>query len=192
MVAPSSNPLAHRRSLRPPQFGLRTLLALVTICGILLALRHWFDPLVVFALVFLGLSLFFHVAGNSIGTRLRQMGDTPHPEQHELIRPARVAPKPHDFAPTTQLSRRQSLGWSVIVAGSVGATSGAVGGGLWTFVVERGMANPFDIAIGVIAFAILGGIAAFAIVGFTQVLFGAYWQAMHGSSSPKSSETMPK
>jgi hypothetical protein len=54
------------------------------------------------------------------------------------------------------------------------------------------MANPFDIAIGVIAFAILGGIAAFAIVGFTQVLFGAYWQAMHGSSSPKSSETMPK
>ncbi len=181
------------RSLRPPQFGLRTLLILVTICGVLLALREWFDPIVLFALVFFALSVFCHVAGNAIGTRLRQIGDSSDPgESDEPYRSVRSPPRPQDFAPATRLSQRHSLGWTIIIASSVGATSGAVGGGLWTFIVARGHARPFDIAIGVIAFTVLGGLASFAVFGFAQVLFGAIWQALNSPANTGPTEAPSK
>lgn len=177
------------RSLRPPQFGLRTLLAIVTACGILLALRQWFDPIVILVLIFLTLCMFCHVVGNAIGTRLRQIGDSPDSvPSEEPYRRIRVPPNPQDFAPATQLSRRQSLGWAVVIASSVGATSGAIGGGLWTFVGARGQAGPLDIVIGVIAFAVLGGLAAFAVFGFTQVLLGAIWQALNSPANANHAE----
>jgi hypothetical protein len=90
--------------------------------------------------------------------------------------------RPQDFAPATQLSRRNSLGWTIVLASSIGVTSGAVGGGLWTFLAGRGQIGVAHIATGVIAFAMLGGMAAFATVGFTQVLLGAIWQAMNPPS----------
>jgi hypothetical protein len=61
--------------------------------------------------------------------------------------------------------------------------SGAVGGGLWTFLAGRGHVGLFNIGVGVIAFAILGGLLAFATVSFTQVLLGAIWQAMNTSAT---------
>lgn len=165
------------KSLRPPQFGLRTLMALVTACAGLLALGQWLDPIAIAALAFLALSIFCHVAGNCIGTRLREIGDN-----RDLLRddssPYRAPPRAQDFAPVTPLGQRQSLGWSIIVASSVGIASGAIGGGLWTFAVSRGDAGLLNIAVGVVAFGVLGGLAAFATVGFAQVLFGALWQAM--------------
>jgi len=180
------------KSLRPPQFGLRTLLLLVTGCGVLFALSRWLHPAAIAALAFLAVSIFFHVAGNALGTRLRQIGDLPDAPDSDQSRVVRPSLAPQDFAPATQLGQRRSLGWTIIVASSVGVTSGAVGGGLWTFLTSRGHAGLFDVAIGVIAFAVLGGIAAFATTGFAQVLGGAIWQAMEASpaiaphDSPKS------
>jgi hypothetical protein len=165
------------KSLRPPQFGLRTLMALVTACGGLLALSQWLDPIAIAAIAFLALSVFCHVAGNCIGTRLREIGDNRDLPRDDS--PAkRVPPRAQDFAPVTHLGQRQSLGWSIIIASSVGLASGAVGGGLWTFTVSRGEAGVFNIAVGIVAFGVLGGLAAFATVGFAQVLFRALWQAM--------------
>ena len=129
-------------------------------------------------LALLVMSIFCHVAGNAIGTRLREIGDRPNPEQLAEATVAYRNPRPDDFAPVTQLGQRRSLGWTIIVAISVGVTSGAIGGGLWTFVAGRGHAGPLNIAVGMIAFAILGGMAAFATVGFAQVLAGAVWQAL--------------
>jgi hypothetical protein len=167
----------HAKSLRPPQFGLRTLMALVTACAGLLALGQWLDPIAIAAMAFLALSIFCHVAGNCIGTRLREIGDNRDLPRDDS--PAkRVPARAQDFAPVTHLSRRRSLGWPIVIASSVGITCGAIGGGLWTFAVSRGDAGVLNIAVGIVAFGVLGGLAAFATVGFAQVLFGALWQAL--------------
>jgi len=178
MIANLNSHIQNQKSLRPPQFGLRTLLVVVAACGGLLALRQWLDPIAIAAIAFLALSIFCHVAGNCVGTRLREIGDSRHLPHEEITAP-RTPPRPQDFAPVTQLSGRHSLGWTVVIASSVGIASGAIGGGLWTFAASRGHAGLLDIAVGVIAFAILGGLAAFATVAFAQVLFGALWQAMN-------------
>ena len=167
----------HRLSLRPPQFGLRTLLLLVAACCALLALTQWLDPIVVAAIAFLGLSIFCHVAGNAIGTRLREIGTQAKSDPDEP-KPARKSPRQEDFVPATRLGQRQGLGWTIIVATSIGIAAGAIGGGLWTFIGSQGQIGMVNIAVGVIAFAFLGGLAAFAVIGFAQVLGGAIWQAL--------------
>lgn len=187
MATPNRN-LGNPKSLRPPQFGLRTLLALVAAIGLLLALRHWLSPMAITALAFLAASIFCHVAGNAIGTRLRQIGDLPD-STHSVPDPRRQ-PKPQDFAPPTHLSQRSNLGWMIIIASSIGATIGAVGGGLWTFAVGHGRVGALNVVVGVIAFAILGGIAAFATFGFAQVLGGAIWQAIAASGSAGSQQDL--
>src|SRR5437762_8122334 len=98
MAANPKSKIQNPKSLRPPQFGLKTLLALVAACGGLLALRQWLDPIAIAAIAFLALSIFCHVAGNCIGTRLREIGDNPNSPREEAPA-ARLAPRPQDFAP---------------------------------------------------------------------------------------------
>ena len=144
-------------------------------------------PIAVAGIAFLALSIFCHVAGNCLGMRLREIGDQPQFPADQSPRP-RGRATPQDFAPVTRLGSRHSLGWTIIVASSIGVTSGAIGGGLWTFLAGHGHVGIEHIAIGVIAFAFLGGMAAFATVAFTQVLCGAIWQALHG---PPASTNIP-
>src|SRR5689334_25419533 len=127
MVANPKSKIQNPKSLRPPQFGLRTLLALVSACGVLLALGQWMSPIAVAGIAFLALSIFCHVAGNCLGTRLREIGDQPQFPADRSPRP-RGRATPQDFAPATQLGSRHSLGWTIIVASSIGVTSGAIGG----------------------------------------------------------------
>src|SRR3954467_442153 len=119
MAAHPKSEIQNPKSLRPPQFGLRTLLALVAACGGLLALRQWLDPIAIAAIAFLAVSVFCHVAGNCLGTRLRAIGDRPDfpPDDSPA---ARNLPRPQDFAPVTHLGRRNSLGWTIVIATSVG------------------------------------------------------------------------
>src|SRR4051812_17369517 len=105
-MAASNQRMHNPRSLRPPQFGLRTLLGLITACAVLLALRQWVSPVAIAAIAFLAAFVFCHVAGNAIGTRLRQIGDLQDAVPAEPPPPARRPPQPHDFAPATHLSRK--------------------------------------------------------------------------------------
>jgi hypothetical protein len=169
--------------LRPPQFGLRTLLLVVAACGVLLALRQWLSPIAVAALAFLAVSILLHIAGNVIGTRLRTIGDQPETQAAGLGTPQHHKPRPEDFAPATRLSVRQSLGWSIIIATLAGSALGGIGGGAWTLISSRGPINILNIGVGVVAFGVLGGMAAFGVVALVQVLAGAIWQAL--SSAPE-------
>ncbi|HEY2893109.1 MAG TPA: hypothetical protein VGJ16_02810, partial [Pirellulales bacterium] len=169
-----------RKSLRPPQFGLRTLLLLVTACGVLLALRQWFSlsPIAIAALLLFALSIFFHVAGNVIGTRLRSIGDEADARETETLAATRRL-EPRDFAPVTHLSQRHNLGITIVVVVSVGAVLGGAGGGIWTWLASPGHVGLSNVAVGVVAFGILGALAAFGTVAFAQVMLGAMWQAMN-------------
>src|SRR5688572_726592 len=99
--------------LRPPQFGLRTLLLLVTACAVIFAAGQWLPPLWVAALVLLALSIFAHVAGNAIGTRLREIGNRKDNRAFDLQPQASREPR---FAPVTRLGQRQRLGWPIVIA----------------------------------------------------------------------------
>ena len=191
MVANRKSEIENRTRLRPPQFGLRTMLLMVAGCGVILAIVRlgWLSPIEIGVLAFLAVSVFLHVAGNAIGTRLREIGDRNSSFQDDEPPASPRRPRPQDFAPATQLGQRQSLGWTIIVAISVGIMTGAIGGGLWTFLASRGQAGLVEIAIGVIAFGVLGGIASFATVGFAQVLLGAIFQAMKTTAAAPQSDS---
>jgi hypothetical protein len=163
--------------IRPPQFGLRTLLLIVTACGVLFALANWLEPIAWVGVILLVLSVTLHVAGNAIGTRLRQLGD--HPPDAEPLQNAFRSARPPEFAPVTRLGLRQSLGWTIVLATLLGTAAGGTGGGIWTWISSRGPVGPLQLIVGVIAFAALGGLAAFGAAAFTQTLLGAMWQALH-------------
>ena len=150
------------------------------------AASQWLPPIWVAALVLLALSIFAHMAGNAIGTRLREIGSRKDNRAFDLQPQASREPR---FAPATRLGQRYRLGWPVVIATFTGFIAGGVGGGFWTLLTAHGHVPIAAVGLGVIAFAALGGILAFATVGFTQVLLGAIWQAMRQSSSdsPKSS-----
>ena len=178
-------------ALRPPQFSLRTLLLLVTGFAILSALVNVLPPLMLAGLVVLLLSIFAHVAGNAIGTRLREIGGRPTELRvggPEEARPLAVSSVPR-CAPQTELSRRQSLGWPVLVVTAAGALAAAVGGGIWTAWLTGAAISALAILTGSIACGALGGFAAFLGFSFVQVGFGALRQAM--SPQPASAEDAP-
>jgi amino acid transporter len=150
---------------------------LVTGCALVFAAGQWLPPIWVAALVLLALSIFAHMAGNAIGTRLREIGGRPDRESVQEFKR-----EPPRFAPTTRLGQRHKLGWPIVIATLTGMILGGFGGGLWTLLTSRAPTPAAVIGLGVVAFAALGGILAFATVGFTQVLLGAIWQAMRHSS----------
>lgn len=152
---------------------------MVTACSVIFALAQWgLPPVAIAALILLAVSIFCHVAGNAIGTRLREIGDRRESRFDVSPRRTNDGPQPHEFAPATQLGQRRSLGWVIVIATVTGTAAGGIGGGLWTWLFSNRPVGPFNVAVGVVAFAVLGGMAAFIMVGFVQVLLGALWQAM--------------
>jgi hypothetical protein len=181
--------------LPPPQFGLRTLLWLVTVCAVLFSVAGWLEPVAVAGLILLVLCVVAHVAGNAIGTRLRANGDQPirgqsgpHTPRADGLAgwdssyPSRT---PLPCAPATSLGQRYNLGWPIVIATFAGLISGGIGGGLWALFTTRGPIEPTVVAVGVVAFGSLGSLGAFLICGFTQVLCSAAWQALrHSAANP--------
>lgn len=167
-----------RAPLLVPQFGLRTLLMLMTACAVLFAASQWLKPIALAALSLLAASIFCHVAGNAMGTRLRELGDR-RGRAHQEPACRRMLAQAGHCAPASQLSERRSLGWIVVAAVILGTILGGLSGGLGTLLVfSRGGAEPLAIGVGVLAFGILGGFFAFATAAFAQVLLGAIWQAL--------------
>ncbi|MCL6481792.1 MAG: hypothetical protein K6U02_08695 [Firmicutes bacterium] len=178
--------------LRPPQFTLRTLLIGMSLVALLCSLVQWVTPAGLVALVLLIAVIVCHVAGNALGTRLRQLGmerarrqlaEEPLPSlpAHPAASPLVSAARP-ETAPS-YLGQRRSLGWPVLLASGAGFVLGGAGGVLGALEKSGGVWMPEVVGVGAIAFAVLGGLAAFAMTALVQVGLGAVRQALCSMSA---------
>ena len=184
-----SPPSDYRRPLRPPQFTLRTLIWLITLLAALFSLVNVVHPLVLTGLVLLALLIVAHVAGNVIGTRLREMGDRPVTKEGREVPPRRFNPlvDQASFAPPSDLARKASLGLPILIVTGAGVLAGGVSGGLWGY-LAAGSDGWLNIVVGAVAFGFLGGFGSFAAFGFTQVILGALRQASRTPSPVRHAE----
>jgi hypothetical protein len=184
--------------LRPPQFTLRTLLIGMSLVALLCSLVQWVTPAGLIAIVLLIAVIVCHVAGNAIGTRLRQLGmeraRQQLPQERLPLRPAVSGELPLAAAtplPTTTqpapapsyLGQRRSLGWPVVLASGAGFVLGGAGGVLGALEKSGGVWLPEVVAVGAVAFAVLGGLAAFAMTALVHVGLGAVRQALCSTSA---------
>jgi uncharacterized membrane protein YeaQ/YmgE (transglycosylase-associated protein family) len=156
-----------------PQFGLRTLMLAVTGCCVLLGLMKEIGPLASVGLCFFLALVCLHVAGNAIGTSLRQEAN------RELAAkcPQPVAPARERVATSpSRLRERTPLGWMVLLLTGIGAALGGSLGSLayayWTDV------NTAGLIVGSISAAILGGFFGFLASSFSKIIFRAWRQAL--------------
>ena len=148
----------------------------VAIISVLLALMTSVGPLPAFGLLLLALSIVAHVAGNALGTRLRENGSRPldgKPGEPVFSLTAQRPPvAAADFAPTTRLGAKHPLGWLVIVATGLGIVLGASLGGVflawlcWERITLVGM------ICGAAASGALGGFGGFLVCSFVRTAAG--------------------
>ena len=165
--------MSPRPLLKPPQFRLRTLMLAFAALGVLFALANSLSPYAIFGLILLLLAIVAHVAGNSIGTQLRKIGDFPSEEE------ARASRKPEKivFAPASRLSQKTSLGWTVLVVVFFSAMIGAVFGGLLFWHVLGARATWANLSLGIFAFTVIGAFLGFLSGSFLQVILTAQREA---------------
>ena len=173
-----------------PQFRLSTLMWLTTLIGGCLALVTYIGAWAAMVVGLFALMIIAHVAGNAIGMKLRQSGDSLTRQEPLPGFDANLPKRPiaESFAPTTQLRERKSLGLPVIIATGVGFLLGAaLAIGLLPAMLDPKPAWEALIAAA-IACGVLGSLATFAGFSFIQVATHALWQA---TSEPSGSKIKP-
>lgn len=183
----------HRPNLRPPQLRLRTLFLLVGLIGTILAAARSVGPYPTAIIILFAFAVIAHVAGNAIGTRLRQCGDTPIDEHGRPFRLGnwnRRNIKAEDYAPTTQLSKRRPLGLPLLVSTVTGAVGGTVVGIYLLWIDTWPELDFLTAVLGLLGCAVLGGIWSFVSAGFIQVSTTTIWQATR-DSKPRPSVVKP-
>jgi hypothetical protein len=151
----------------------------IAVLGAMFALVHyvgWHGSAIA---VFFLLCVVAHVAGNAIGTRLRDLGGTrPTEASAESLAASSLARvSPRDFAPRTELSLKRSLGKPIILVTVAGAVLAGVAGGCGFWWLADGRATALSIGLGAAASAVLGGIWTFAAGSFIQVTVGEWFRA---------------
>jgi membrane protein implicated in regulation of membrane protease activity len=148
--------------------------AIAVLAGLLSAMTYLGGPATLLLALFAA-AILAHVAGNALGTRLRD-GDgqpfTPLARAAAHSQPVKAT----EFAPTTRLRDRYSLGRPTMIATLSGAIAGGLLGGLGlTMLMNEVTAPAVGLAFG--ASTVLGAIWAFAAASFLQVSYTAARQA---------------
>ncbi|MCH7726903.1 MAG: hypothetical protein IH991_10530 [Planctomycetes bacterium] len=169
----------HPRGLEPPQFRLSTLLWVVAFLCAIFALMATVGPMAAWGLILLVLAVFAHVAGNSLGTKLRDNGDQTVTGDRKSGRASlRRKIRRNEFAPATNLSERYSLGITTIIITGTGAILGVILGGGFLALANLERLNWASLTVAGVASGVIGGLFGFLISGFVYVTLIAYFQAM--------------
>ena len=170
-------PPSERSALKPPQFSLSTLLWVIAGLAGLFGLMTAAGPLGGFALLLLVLVIVAHVAGNSLGTRLRSFGSERVEDDHPQRKAAVTTDPRQAAAPASNLSLRGKVSLAMLVFTIAGA---AIFGALGTTTLIWLTWNQLNLATAIVAIvspAVLGGWIGFAISSFTQTAGGAWREA---------------
>lgn len=170
----------HCTGLRPPTFRLSSLLAAISIICTGLALLRLLDPIWAGMFLLFLLIIFAHVAGNALGTQLRDNARLSKPlhEDRKDAAPRRMRPTDEPlFAPSTRLSLHARLGLWTLIPTAIGALAGAIGGGWLLWWSLQGTASLGSMALGVVSCGALGGLWGFWMSSLLGVLGAAVWHA---------------
>lgn len=163
------------------QVSLRTLLLLMVFfaLGILFLqeITERYGLVAALVAVLAGLSIFAHVAGAALGSRLRMhaSGDpVSGSEQQEVEHRQPLSAVETDFAPITELSQQQPLTrrpiyWAVGIGAGACATLAAV---LLTLAMRDSLAI-VNVLFGAFSAAVIGGLLGFWVSSFFQVVRSA-------------------
>lgn len=123
-----------------------------------LGLAGWMAVAVVAA------SVAMHVAGNAIGTRLRDATD------EDLARLKRRQREPQALPPPrpSHLERRSSLGRLVPVSATIGAVCGGMAG--FICLVAMTASSPAGAVLGGVSSAVIGGLIGFLGASFVEIV----------------------
>jgi hypothetical protein len=109
-------------------------------------------------------SVGMHVAGNALGTRLRDATD----RSLAPDRPLGIPPQPLPVVAPTHLERRSSLGRLVPVSAGIGAACGGISGALALLLLAR--SSPAGAVVGGASSAVLGGLLGFLGASFVEIV----------------------
>lgn len=124
-----------------------------------LGLAGWMAVVVVLA------SIAMHVAGNALGTRMREAAD-----RERMTRRADIPPPAVPVAPAvpSRLERRETLGRLVPVSAGIGAVIGGLAGAVMLAMFTRTSAA--GAILGGASSAVIGGLFGFLAASFVEIL----------------------
>ena len=130
--------------------------------GVACAAIGWLGVAGWLAVVVVAASVAMHVAGNAIGTSLRNAADD------RLERMPAAPPQLIPARPPAHLERRTSLGRLVPVSVCIGGTCGGLAGGIGLFSLAS--ASMAGALLGGISSAVIGGLVGFLAASFVEIV----------------------
>jgi len=192
MSATTHQPDDREAGLGPPRFTLRALLVVVTLAGCLFGLMTALGGVWSMAILMFLCLIAAHVAGNSLGTRLRDRASRRTTDELRLpsSNPAPASVKLEVAAPHS-LNQRVRLNRLTPVMTAGGALAGGALGGMLSAGVypEAGAAA---VGLGVISAAVLGAFAGFAASSFFSVARAALGEALREPAISRWSQHPPR
>lgn len=154
---------------------------LVVVLGVSCAAIGWLGVAGWLAVVVVAATVAAHVAGNAIGTRLRDAADR-DPRRFGTRPQATIMPAP---AEPSRLERRTSLGSLVPISATIGACCGGVVGAVALLALAA--SSLAGAMLGGMSSAVIGGIVGFLGASFVEIVRTSVREAIdaeRGAASP--------
>ncbi|MBI85622.1 MAG: hypothetical protein CMJ81_20705 [Planctomycetaceae bacterium] len=150
----------------PLQYRLATLLKIVAVLCLLLSAVKAFGPFSAVAVLFLMFTLFAHVAGSTMGTRLRREGNRTAQQSPDRT----IIDASKHVGVGNPLGQRASLGRGMILLTIFGIASGAILGGTLLAWTHSHQLTFSSLSLGICASGVIGGLSGFLAGSFLSVL----------------------